>query len=97
MTTRTTTGRWTKGTSGNPGGRPKTPADLRAALEDASPRAVSTLVALLDSDDERIRLRAAELVLHRVLGPPAAAPDVGGSGAVDTVDFVPVIVTSPAG
>jgi hypothetical protein len=101
MPQRTPAGHWTKGTSGNPGGRPRVAADVRAALEALTPRAVEVLAALLGSDDERIRLRAAETVLNRTM-PPVVA-DVAADDAVDTVDFVPVFrpadpcADSPAG
>ena len=61
-----------KGKSGNPGGRKALPADVKEAFAAACPRAVSTLVALLDSKSEPIRMRAAELIINRHLGPPAA-------------------------
>lgn len=92
MTQRTSAGQWTKGSSGNPGGRPRVAADVRAALEALTPRAVEVLAALLGSDDERIRIRAAEAVLNRTM-PPVVA-EVAADGAVDTVDFVPVFVPS---
>lgn len=93
---RTASGQWAKGSSGNPGGRPRVAAEVREALEAATPRAVARLVALIDDDDPRIALRAAEVVLERVLGPPPAAADfdVFDDGKVDTVDFVPRIAST---
>ncbi len=67
---------------------------MREALEAATPRAVARLVALIDDDDPRIALRAAELVLERVVGPPPATADTTTDGAVDTVDFVPRIAST---
>lgn len=58
-----------KGKSGNPGGRKAIPADVKAAFAAACPKAVDTLVALLDSKNEPIRLRAAEVIITRHLGP----------------------------
>lgn len=89
--TRTAAGQWSRGVSGNPGGRPRIASDVREALETATPRAVQVLVGLLDSADERIALRAAEVLLNRTLGPPAGA--TLDDGTVDTVDFTPVIVS----
>lgn len=86
-----------KGKSGNPGGRKKIPADVKAAFALACPRAVDTLVALLDSKNEPVRLRAAEVIINRHLGKiPDAAPVVDDEGKVDTVDFVPAVVTTTA-
>ena len=53
-------GHWVPGTSGNPGGRPKPPDGLKTRLAELSPRAVERLGELLDSDDERVSLEAAE-------------------------------------
>lgn len=70
-------GQWKKGQSGNPRGRPKTSDDARAAFAAAFPKAADTLVALLDSADEAIRLRAADSILQKHLTlaeQPVAAP-----------------------
>jgi hypothetical protein len=40
---RTPNGRWTPGASPNPGGRPKTPTDVRSALEAGSLAAAQRL------------------------------------------------------
>lgn len=61
-----------KGKSGNPGGRRALPADAKEAFAAACPAAVAALVALLDSKSEPIRMRAAEIIVNRHLGPPAA-------------------------
>ncbi len=89
---RTAAGQWTKGVSGNPGGRPRIASDVREALEAATPRAVKVLVGLLDSADERIALRAVEVLLNRTLGPPGVT--IVDDGTVDTVDFTPAITVN---
>lgn len=61
-----------KGKSGNPSGRKRVPEDVKAAFAAACPDAVATLVALLQSKNEPIRLRAAEVIINRHLGPPTA-------------------------
>lgn len=66
-----TSTRFKKGQSGNPSGRPKVPADVKAALAAACPRAVQSLVELLDSPNEQVRLRASVEIINRHLGPPA--------------------------
>jgi len=76
-------GQWLPGQSANPGGRPGVPEEIRATLRELSPRAVERLGELLDSDDERIRLKAAKAILDPHLGRPAIQADVslsGGSG-----------------
>jgi hypothetical protein len=92
-----------KGKSGNPGGRPKLPenimsrADALAAFARLQPKALAAIEACLDSDDDKVRLRAAELVTERNLGRiPEAQPLQPDEGKVDTVDFVPAVVTSTA-
>ena len=90
--TRSASGQWTKGVSGNPGGRPRIASDIREALEAATPRAVQVLVGLLDSADERIALRAAEVLLNRTLGPPGGT--IIDDDTVDTVDFTPAITVN---
>ena len=50
-------GHWLPGRSANPGGRPGVPDVIKATLRELSPRAVERLGELLDSEDERIRLK----------------------------------------
>ena len=69
------------GVSGNPLGAKKRDPKIQKALEAACPKAVKVLISLLDSDDEDIRLKAANSICDRHLGKPAQAitgPD-GGS------------------
>ena len=69
-------GHWARGTSGNPGVRPRPPEALRTRLAELSPDAVDWLAELLDSDDERVRLEAAKAILDRPLGRPAIKADI---------------------
>jgi len=92
-----------KGQSGNPSGRPKllpgkfSRAEALSALADLVPAAIEAIAASLKSDDEKVRMRAAELVLERHLGKVAEAqPAPSDEGKVDTVDFVPAVVTVAA-
>lgn len=51
------------------------PHDVRLVLEMAAPGAVHTLVDLLRSDDERVRLEAAKTILDRLYGKPSQSVD----------------------
>jgi len=68
-------GRYQKGVSGNPGGRPVMAPDVKEALEGASERAVRRLVELVDSGDPRVALMASNAVLDRLYGKPAQTLD----------------------
>lgn len=72
-------GLFKKGQSGNPGGRPKLPEEVKKILEDASLKGVKRLVKLIDSDDERIALAAIETVQNRIWGKPAQAVEHSGT------------------
>lgn len=69
------TGRFQKGVSGNPGGRPVMPSEVREALEGASERAVRRLVELVDCGDPRVALMASNAILDRLYGKPAQTVD----------------------
>ena len=66
---------WQPGQSGNPGGRPAMPADVREALEAGSGKAARRLAELVDSPDERVALLASQALLDRLYGKPAQAVD----------------------
>lgn len=80
---RSANGTFAPGHSGNPGGRIGLPADLREALENAAPKAVSRLVELVGSKDGKLALAAAEALLSRLYGKPAIAVDATVSRGVD--------------
>ena len=73
------------GQSGNPSGRPKIPDDVKEAIRAACPKAVSVLVALLDSKKEAYRLEAAKTLLDRGYGKPMQMQDIAldVSGTMD--------------
>jgi hypothetical protein len=81
-------GRWTPGVTGNPGGRPKTPTDVRSALEAGSLAAAQRLVELVSSADERVSLAASLALLDRTLGKAPASIEV--TGAPGLADWEPV-------
>ena len=64
---------WGPGQSGNPGGRPKVAAEIRDLAREYGSKAIERLVALVDSRNPAIALRAAEAVLDRGYGRPLQA------------------------
>jgi hypothetical protein len=58
------------GRSGNPGGRPKRDPEADAILRGAVPSAVTKLIDLLASKNEKIALAAVNAVLDRAWGRP---------------------------
>jgi hypothetical protein len=68
-------GRFAKGVSGNPGGRPAMAPEVKEALEGASVRAAQRLVELVDSEDPRVALLASNAILDRLCGKPAQTVD----------------------
>lgn len=59
-----------KGQSGNPGGRRKPDGKVLQLARDGSLKAVNRLVALVDSQDERVAMSAAVAVIERAYGKP---------------------------
>ena len=78
---RATNGRFVPGVSGNAGGRPKVPTDVRAALDGGSVAAAQRLVELVKSQDERVALSASLALLDRVLGKAPASVEVTSAPA----------------
>ena len=75
MPERTPTGQFMPGHTGNPGGRPGLPAEVRARLSELSRPAVQVLADALRGDDPRVRVVAAAHILDRLYGRPAQATD----------------------
>jgi len=81
-----------KGKSGNPGGRPKIPDDIKALLKLQAPNALQKLLTLMESNDERIALTAANCVLDRAWGKPTQTTEVSGPDgeALEVKDVTPL-------
>lgn len=67
---RTTGVPFKKGESGNPGGRPKVPEEVKEMLRAAAPQAVQLLVDTLNNDKVKtdLRIKCAETLLDRAYG-----------------------------
>lgn len=67
-----------KGTSGNPGGRPKGIRALRERLEAHAEALEDALLSALEDDDPRVRLDAVKLAFSYLYGKPDLVPYTGG-------------------
>ncbi len=65
-----------KGKSGNPGGRPKENTEVRAAARLHGMAAIDKLVELMNDDDKRIAVTAAQAILDRGFGKPSQSMDL---------------------
>ncbi len=71
---------WKPGQSGNPGGRPKEVAEVKALARKHTQEALETLAKLMKSGTpDRTRVAAAEAILDRAWGRPSQAIDHGVS------------------
>ena len=70
---------WQKGQSGNPGGRPKIAAEVKAEAQKYTAEAVETLVRWMRSDDPQASIRAATALLDRGCGRPEQAVALTGT------------------
>jgi hypothetical protein len=80
--------RFQKGVSGNPGGRPKLPAEMREIFQAKAPEAFEVLCKHLHSTDPRISVAAATQILDRAYGRPVQSIDA--SISEDPVRYVEV-------
>ncbi len=68
-------GGFRKGQSGNPGGRPKMPPEIRALAREHSALAIERLVHWTKSDDPIVSAFAASVLLDRAGGRVRASSD----------------------
>ncbi|UQZ90848.1 hypothetical protein C4J81_17185 [Deltaproteobacteria bacterium Smac51] len=79
-------GRFVKGRSGNPGGRPAIPDAVKAFFAENTMKAAEKLVELINDNDPSIAMRACVAVLDRALGKPDQ------SHKLESGDTTPTIV-----
>ena len=80
-----------KGKSGNPTGRPKENAEIKALAQAKSIEAFNRIVSLLYSEDDKISLAAAKEIIDRGYGKPAQSVDISdneGTIAAAILQFV---------
>jgi hypothetical protein len=70
ITGRDTKGRFVAGVSGNPGGRPVLPEELKRLCQAKGEEAINTALEIMDDPDQPAvaRLKAAEILLDRGYG-----------------------------
>lgn len=75
-----------KGQSGNPGGRPKIPKDVKEMLKAAAPDAAQLLIDTINDEQvtRSLRIEAAKVLLDRVYG-KAAQPIEGVDNKIEIV------------
>jgi hypothetical protein len=78
---------WEKGQSGNPGGRPKEVAEIKALARQHTKAAINTLVAIMKAEDatHAARVAAATALLDRGYGKPASVLEGADGGAARLV------------
>jgi hypothetical protein len=83
MTNPTGKGGFQRGQSGNPGGRPKLPGEMREMFQARAPEAFEVLTRHLQSSDPRIAITAASAILDRAYGKPAQPIDANVTSRFD--------------
>lgn len=73
-------GRFKKGESGNPNGRPKTVGFIQELAREKTETAIKKIIDLMDfSEDEGVQLRAAQAILDRGWGKPSQQMDLSAT------------------
>ena len=77
-----------RGSSGNPGGRPKTNPIVKALALKNSKRAMERIIELIEDEDARVALMAAKEVLDRAYGKVRPSDDDDGDKKSVTINIV---------
>jgi hypothetical protein len=73
-----------KGYTGNPGGRPKANRDVMELAREFGPEAISTLGRLLlESEDPKVRIEAAKVLLDRGFGKAPATMNLSTTRSLE--------------
>jgi len=64
------------GQSGNPGGRSKAESEIKRIAQEHGPAALEKLVQLLNGEDQKLAMAAANALLDRGFGKPAQSVDL---------------------
>jgi hypothetical protein len=80
------------GRSGNPGGRPKLPAEMRELFQAKAPDAFDVLTRHLQSPDPRIAITAASAILDRAYGKPTQPIDANVTSRFDNLSDEQIVV-----
>jgi hypothetical protein len=76
-------GRFAKGKSGNPGGRPKENEELRLLAQQYTERSIARLAYWMESENPKASVAAANALLDRAWGKPAQAITGKDGGPLD--------------
>jgi hypothetical protein len=89
MSSRKDNGRFAPGISGNPGGRPKLPAEMKEIFQAKGLEAAEILVKHLHAADPRVSVAAAREILDRAYGKPVQSINVDREERIKLIAIVP--------
>lgn len=84
-----------KGKSGNPSGRPKVDFEVREAARLHGSAAITKLIEIMEGEDRRLALAAAQAILDRGYGKPVQGVEMTGADGADLLAGITVTFVSP--
>lgn len=84
-----------KGKSGNPGGRPKAEADVKALARQHTAEAIKTLATWMRSDNAKASVSASAALLDRGWGKPGQALELTGADGAPLLSGITVTFVKP--